>query len=230
VRGALAIALCLAAAPLAADDIAATDYAALLGRATGIIRFDDFPARPEPGHALDHGIAFAGGRIGSGFLGQTTSAAGPFDRLHGSPAAPLALLTGPAGAGLSVAYHRGFGSMALFPVGPAGFPALEARGEGSVAILFEQETCAVGLLVHTGYADNLGAGGIETGSVTLTAYARDGTQLGRIRRHAGTGVSAHAVAIGGEIARVAGVTVENDDPGGIALDDIAFGTCAQVLG
>lgn len=229
-RGALAIALCLAAAPLAADDIAATDYAALLARATGIIRFDDFPTRPEPGHALDHGIAFAGGRIGTGFLGQTTTPAGPFDRLHGSPAAPLSLLTGPPGAGLSVAHHRGFASMALFPLGPAGFPALEARGEGSVAILFDEETCAVGLLVHTDYAGDLGAGGIETGSVILTAYARDGTQLGQLRRPAGPDISAHAIAFGGGTARLAGLTVENDDPGGIALDDIAFGTCAQVLG
>lgn len=229
-RGALAVALCLFAAPLAADETSPTDYAALRARATGIIHFETFPTRPEPGHALDHGIAFAGGRIGTGFLGQTTSAAGPFDRLHGQPAAPLTLLTGPAGAGLSVAYHRGFGSMALFPVGPAGFPALEARGEGSVAILFDEETCAVGLMVHTDYADDLGVGGVETGRVTLTAYARDGTLLGQIRRQAGRGVSAHAIAVGGGIARLAGVTVENDDPGGIALDDIAFGTCAHVLG
>ena len=229
-RGAFAVALCLCAAPIAADEITATEYAALRERATGIVDFDDFPAHPEPGHALDHGIAFVGGRLGTGFLGQTTGAAGPFDRLHGAPSAPLSLLTGPPGAGLSVAHHRGFGSMALFPLGPVGFPALEARGEGSVAILFAEETCAVGLLVHTDYAGDLGAGHVETGSVTLTAYARDGTRLGQVRRQAGPGVSAHAIAVTGGTARLAGLTVENDDPGGIALDDIAFGTCAQVLG
>jgi hypothetical protein len=224
-----ALALWLWAAPLAAEDITPTDYAELRARATGLVRFDALPPRAEPGHALDHGLAFPGGRIGTGFLGQTRTAEGPFDRLAGQPLAPLTLVTGPAGEGLSLAHHNGFGSMALFPLGPAGFPALEARGEGSIAVLFAEDTCAVGLLVHTDYVSALGPAP-ATGTITVTAYARDGALLGRVVAHPGPGVSAHAVEVTGGFARIAGLTLENDDPGGIAVDDLAFGPCAQILG
>ena len=221
--------LWLWAAPLAAEEIATADYADLRDRAIGLVRFDALPPRAEPGHALDHGLAFPGGRIGTGFLGQIQTAEGPFDRLAGQPLAPLSLTTGPAGDGLSLAFHRGFGFMALFPLGPAGFPALEARGEGSIAVLFAEETCAVGLLVHTDYVSALGPAP-ATGTITLTAYARDGALLGRITAHPGPGVSGHAVEVTGGVARIAGLTLENDDPGGIAVDDLAFGPCAQILG
>lgn len=224
-----ALALCLWAAPLAADEIRPTDYAALRDRATAIIRFDTLPPRAEPGYAFDHGISFPGGRIGTALAGQDRRTEGPFDRLDGVPSVPLALVTGPAGQGLSLAHHRGFGSMALFPIGPAGFPALEARGEGSVAVLFDEDSCAVGLLVHTEYAGALGTGP-AAGTVTLTAYARDGERLGRIVRHPGPGVSGHALETTAGVARIAALTVETADPGGIALDDLVFGACSLVLG
>lgn len=224
-----ALALCLWAAPLAAEELASVDYADLRAQAALVVRFDTLPPRDEPGYSFDHGFAFPGGRIGTAFQGQIPGAEGPFDRLEGQPFGPLALLTGPEGRGLSIAHHRGFGSMALFPLGPAGFPALDARGEGSIAVLFDEDVCAVGLLVHTDYERPLGPSPAP-GSVTLTAYARDGALLGRIVLQPGPGLSSHAAQAPGGMARIAGLTVENDDPGGIALDDLVFGACSQVIG
>jgi len=226
-RAALAF-CCLLAAPVHAQEIGPADYTALLEEAVAVIRFDSLPPRDEPGYAIDHGIAFAGGRIGTGFAGQTQGTEGPFDRLDGTPSAPLTLLTGPEGQALSVARHRGFGSMALFPLGPAGFPAVEARGEGSVAIWFSEETCRVGFLVHGEYEDALA--NPETGRIWITAYGREGAPLGREERRIAPGLSAHAGQTTGGVARIAGITVETDDPGGIALDDIVFGVCSAVLG
>lgn len=220
----------LLAAPLNAQGIEAADYSAVLADAQAIITFEILPPRPEPGYVLDHGIAFAGGRIGSAFLGQTQMAADGFDRLDGRPAGPLSLVTGPQQRGLSLATHRGFGSLAVYPLGSAGFPAIEARGEGSIAVLFDDDICQIGLRVHSDYPDTLGAAPAPRGAVTLTAYGRDGDRLGQIDSGLAPGISAHGVRSADNRSTIAGLTVENTDPGGIALDDLAFGPCAQILG
>lgn len=220
----------LLANPLSAQGIEPTAYDTVLENTLGLINFEILPPRPEPGYALNHGIAFEGGRIGSSFSGQRIAAEDGFDRLISSPSAPLALLTGEPGQGLSVATHRGFGSMALYPLGPAGFPAIEARGEGSLAILFDEDVCQVGLLVHSDYPDPLGADPMPRGAVMLSAYARSGELMGSLSNRLQPGVTAHALRSTDSRAAIAGLTVENSDPGGIAVDDITFGPCAQTLG
>lgn len=224
------LAAVVVAAPLNAQGIEVVDYAAVLADAQTIVTFEILPPRPEPGYALDHGIAFSGGRIGSAFAGQTLDDRDGFDRLGGNPSAPVSLLTGPPGQGLSLATHRGFGSLALYPLGPAGFPALEARGEGSAAVLFDEDVCQAGLRVHSDYPDPLGANATPRGAVTLTAYGRGGDALGQISQTLATGVSSLGVQSTDGLSTIAGLTIENTDPGGIALDDLAFGPCAQTLG
>lgn len=218
------------ATPLNAQGIETADYATVLADAQTFVTFEILPPRPEPGYALDHGIAFSGGRIGSAFAGQTLDDVDGFDRLGGNPSAPLSLLTGPPGHGLSLATHHGFGSLAIYPLGPAEFPALEARGEGSAAVLFDEDVCQVGLRVHSDYPDPLGANTTPRGAVTLTAYGRGGDALGQINQTLATGVSSLGLQSADSLSAIAGLTIENSDPGGIALDDLAFGPCAQILG
>ena len=218
------------ATPLDAQAIEATDYASVLAEAQTLVTFEILPPRPEPGYALDYGIAFPGGRIGSAFAGQASRAENGFDQLSGAPTAPLTLITGPDGQGLSLATHRGFGSLAVYPLGPEGFPAIEARGEGSVAVLFDEDICQVGMLVHSDYADPLGANSALRGSVDFTAYSRSGDLLGTISHMLTPGISSHALRSTDSLSTIAGLTIENSDPGGIALDDLAFGPCAQILG
>ncbi|MGI3184380.1 hypothetical protein [Nioella aestuarii] len=218
------------ATPLDAQGIEAVDYDTVLADAQRLVTFEILPPRPEPGYPLDHGIAFAGGRIGSAFAGQSLSDVDGFDRLGGPPSVPLSLITGPSGQGLSLATHRGFGSLAIYPLGSAGFPALNARGEGSVAILFDEDVCQVGLRVHSDYPDTLGANAAPRGAVTLAAFGRAGETLGQISLGLASGITSHGLRSVDSLSAIAGLTVENSDPGGIALDDLAFGPCAQALG
>jgi len=105
----------------------------------------------------------------------------------------------------------------------------EARGEGSAAFLFAEDSCAFALRLHTEYLDDLGTNAGHLGEVSFTFYGRDGRMLGRETRAVPGGISSHGFQTDDGVARIAGVLVENLDPGGIALDDIRFG-CIPRLG
>ncbi|WP_371054765.1 hypothetical protein [Rhodosalinus sp. K401] len=220
------------AAPAAAERITPLPYEELPPLAPELLTFERLPAKPYPGYVFDHGIAFAGGRIGERFAGQTLGEVtldegGPHDVLRGRPTAPLAVEPGAPGEGVSLSLHSAFRSMALYPLGPLGQPDPEARGEGAAAILFHEDACAFGLRVHTEYTDAFGANEGHLGEIDLTFYARDGAEIGRVTVLAPEHISGHGfLDTGGGIA---GVTVENRDPGGISFDDVRFG-CPNVTG
>lgn len=101
---------------------------------------------------------------------------------------------------------------------------MEARGEGAAALWFEQDTCALALRVHTEYVDDLGTNTAHQGEITLTFLSRKGAELGRFTRLPGGGISDYGFL--SDDADIAGVTIENRDPGGIAIDDLRFGCIA----
>ena len=217
------------AAPVAAQEVVKVPYADLETLAPNLVSFDRLPAKPYPGYNFDHGIAFRGGLLGEAFAGQSVEAeridsGGPHDVLRGAPEAPLAIRPGAPGQVVSLSLHEGFGSMALYPLGKLGQPDPLARGEGAVAVLFRRDVCAVGLRVHTEYT-SLNAG--HRGNVTLTLYARDGTRIALRQLTLPEGITEHALF--DPSARIAGMTVENRDPGGVALDDLRFG-CPRLTG
>ncbi|MDQ2092505.1 hypothetical protein [Rhodalgimonas zhirmunskyi] len=112
--------------------------------------------------------------------------------------------------------------MALFPLGPRGAARIEGRGEGSIAVLFDEDQPAIGFLLHAAYPAPMGHTGPPRGAITLTAYARNGQSLGQMVVIPGTGVERLAWRRAGLARDVAGFTIENIDPGGIALDDILY--------
>lgn len=204
----------------AAAQVVPDSYADLARALDGRIRFETLPQRPEPGFDIDAPLREPGARIGEHFAGQ--GAAGkPHDRLTGTPRAPLRVEPGAPGRNLSIAFHRGFGSNALFALGPDGFPALSARGEGAVAVLFDRDQAAIGLRVHSDYADPLGAGA-PRGEVILHLYTRKGRLIARTRHPLRQGINQIALRRSGNIPDIAGFTLINTDPGGIAIDDILF--------
>lgn len=220
-------ALLLLAWPAQAE-VVEVSYDEVAALTRGRVSFDLLPDLPEPGHNLDHGFAFPGGRIGERFTGQTLSRIdgpeSPHDALSGAPDLPLTLHTGAPGQGLSVSFHRAFKSNALYPLGPIGYPVVQARGEGAAAVLFNENTCAFALRVHTEYIDALGTNMAHKGEVTLTFLSRDGAELGRFLRLPAGGITGYGFLA--ETPEIAGVTIENRDPGGIAIDDIRFGCIA----
>ena len=228
----IACLLALLAAPAAAQDVVPVPYDELHILAPNLLDFDRLPPKRYPGYNFDHGLAFRGGYLGEAFKGQQVAAerideGGPHDVLRGAPAGPLAIRRGAPGEVISLSLHAAFGTNALYPLGPLGQPHPEARGEGAVAVLFHSDACAVGLRIHTQYTNALGLNSGHRGAVTLTLYARDGTRIARVPLTLPEGITAHGLF--DPAAHIAGMTVENRDPGGIALDDLRFG-CTRPTG
>ncbi|TDE40141.1 hypothetical protein [Antarcticimicrobium sediminis] len=228
----IALLLALSTSAATAQEVVPVPYGDLETLAPHLVNFDRLPAKRYPGYNFDHGVAFPGGYLGEAFRGQSVEAeriddGGPHDVLHGAPAAPLAIRPGSPGQVVSLSQHEGFGSMALYPLGALGQPDPLARGEGAMAVLLHQDACAVGLRIHTEFTNALGLKTRHRGLVTLTLYARDGTLLARVPQVLPDGITEHALF--DPAARIAGMTVENRDPGGIALDDLRFG-CPALTG
>lgn len=199
-------------------------YAHLQHDLDAVITFETLPRWAEPGINLDAPMREGRVWLGERLSGQTVATENTaHDVLAGQPAVPLAVAPGATGANLSVAYHRGFGSNALFPLGPDGFPALSARGEGALAILFDQDQRAIGLRIHSDYAAPLGQARPQ-GSVTLSFYTRQGRLIARHVQRLGRTINEIGFERSNDLPDIAAVTVTNDDPGGIALDDILYQT------
>lgn len=209
-----------AASAMAGPVVQVADPAALAARLSGVQDFEALPLYPEPGVAVDAPIVSAGLTIGERLVGQRLEGH-LHDRLSGHPRPPLALAPARAGTFLATAFHPGFGSNALFPVGPAGAGAIEGRGEGAVALLFDRDTSAVTLKLHAGYGDPLGTQP-PPGHARFAFYDRDGTLLDRLEIALASGPVTLGFLPAPGARAIAAITLTNDDPGGIALDDIRF--------
>lgn len=225
--GALGLALLLAPMPVCAQDrgLQPTDFAQLQTHMGGIARLNGLPPRPEPGHVFSHPFRIDGLWLGAGFDGIAQQplhiAGGVFDDATAQAArAPLRLRADPPGQGVALAYHRGFGSVAAFPLGPMGAAVAAGRGEGALAVLFMGDSPGVGLRVHSDYPDPLGTRSQPPGQLRILAFNRGGALLGQATIALQTGVTDVALKRPGGQADIAGFLVLNTDPGGIAIDDI----------
>lgn len=217
----------LPAPVLAEGQITAMDYDEVAGLVPGHVGFATLPDRAYPGYTLNAGYAFAGGRIGEHFAGQTvgevTADDDRFDQITGTPSAPLTVQNGPPGRNISISQHRAFGSNALYPLGPVGQPAPEGRGEGALSVQFTPPVCAVGIRIHTEYLNDLGTTDAHQGAVTIRFFAADGGMLDDLPLTLGAGISDLGFAHHRFRGEIAGVQIENRDPGGISVDDLRFG-------
>ena len=220
------------ATALQAEGLISRPYAELLRELDSLEGFEAWPTRDEPGHLLRAPHRAPGLSVASHFEGQapgilTRRDGGRHDSLVSPEAdAPLRLATGPDGQGLAVARHRGFGSNAAFPIGPDGFGRLSGRGEGSLAILFDQDQRATGMLIHSDYPDPLGTRPAPRGGVEVIFLARDGRVLGHAYAPLTEGITALGFQTASGLPLIAGVVILNTDPGGIAVDDILFARAA----
>ncbi|TKZ21318.1 hypothetical protein FAP39_06140 [Shimia litoralis] len=194
---------------------------------SGKITFETLPQKPEPGFNLNAPIRSDGAWLGAYFAGQTLvqSLAGngtPHDTL-GHPFAhrPLSIKADENGENLSVAFHRGFRSNAVLPLGPLGFENISGRGEGALAILFDTNQFAAGFRVHTSYETPLGTAQ-KRGTITATFFSRQGVPLASMTLTPDQGISDFGFRILPGSRPFAGILISNSDPGGIAIDDIVF--------
>ncbi len=206
---------------VAAADLRPVSYDDLKAQPHRIETFDALPSAPEPGHRIDQHWRAPGLTIGERLVGQTAQDTDGFDTLTGTADHPLRAIPGAPGQTFAIAHHAGFGSNALFPVGPKGADLPEGRGEGSAAIVFDTPQTAIGLRLHAEYPDPLGQRPAP-GTALLTFHHATG-QTTEVTLPLTHGVISLAWR---SDTGITALTVQTTDPGGIALDDILYDVTA----
>ena len=174
-----------------------------------IITFDDVQSSLGLGSPIDDLLIRPGARFGERFAGQTVTANGNFDTIAGAALSPLTAIPGNPGETLGA--MRLPGTTVLHGHGPARFPRVEAVGEGAIAIEFDHDQAALAFDLRGG----------ENGTLTVTFLRRDGSEIVRLRL-ADLGEERYGFARGSGIADIAGILLQNDDPEGISIDNLAF--------
>ena len=153
-------------------------------------------------------ISQTGATYGERFAGQVLSTAGGFDSLTGTPTTPLTLQ-----ANAVLADNIGilsFGSQTIY--GDLG----NAVGEGALSILLATGTDVFGLNVV----------GTDRGAFTAQFFRSDGSLIAAITESGLVDGFFGFRATAGD--RIAGVTITNTDPAGIAYDNVTFNRVASV--
>jgi PEP-CTERM motif len=194
-------ALCSAAA------INQVAYASLTG--TGLVTFDDVAGGAAPGTNYDGILASGGEHFAERFVGQTRSTNGDFDVLSGSPTGTLTLQVGASGQNLNVIVNAG--TQVMDGLGPAGFPNFNAIGEGAFAVLFTNDQSQFGFQLVGG----------NGGSATVNFYRRDSSLIQSIVV-GGLADAFYGFSRDLGVQDIAGISIFNDDLGGIAIDNLKF--------
>jgi len=191
--------------------IVQVDPATLSG--TELIDFEDLGLTDFETRNYD-GIFESGNALfGERFVGQTLTTSGDFDILSGSPTGPLAIATGVQNQNVS-AIDGGAGDVgntALAGNGPLEYPAYNAIGEGAIAVLYDFDQGEFGF-------DLIGA---DSGTAFVQFWARDGSLIDEIVLNLGTAIiSSFGFRTDDLSDIVAGVSIYNNDPAGIGIDNL----------
>lgn len=180
-----------------------------------VVTFSDIATGTFPSFVNYDGILVSGGvSFAERFVDQTLGAAGDNDTLGATASNPLALQVGLPGRNLSGGADLGI--VGLYPCGPRGCADPNGYGEGSFAMLFPTLVSEVGLEAY--FADT------SANNLILQFFRFDGSLIDSVTVATGTGLG--PLAFGFErdssIRDIAGVSVYNTDPGGLAYDNITF--------
>jgi PEP-CTERM motif len=195
------------AIPVAHAQVSQVAYAGLTG--TQLVTFDDIAGGGAPGTNYDtvfysNGVGFA-----ERFAGQVRTSLGDSDQLSGSPVGALSLAVGAAGQNLNVfAYNP---SQVLTGLGPKAFPNFDAIGEGAFAALFSSDQSQFGFQL-------VGGGG---GNANISFFRADGSLIQAIVV-GGLADTFYGFQRDGGINDIRGISIWNDDSGGIGFDNLKF--------
>lgn len=209
----------VAALPVRADPVDLVPYEALEPRLVTRVDFEDYPRMMSPGTALNGVQRLEGVRIGERFSGQTLTQVGGFDRLSPGPVPPLDVVAGAPGQNLAVSFVYSLSNL-VAGLAPPGYPKKEAGGEGAIAVLFDRDQFALGFRV----AADLRPEDNSSGRMQVAFYRRDATLIATMDVTLGWGIRGYGFLREAETADIAGVTITNMDPAGIAIDDLIFDT------
>lgn len=197
------------ATSVVAAPVNSVSYGSLTG--TELITFEDLPQISPPGTNYDSIVVSGGVGITERFVGQTLTYSGNFDQLSGSPTANLSLQVGLAGESTNIyafSYGGEYGNV-LAGLGHRGYPVYDAIGEGSFAMLFTNDQSEFGFQLIGG----------DGGNAYIDFFSRDGSLIDSII--VGNLANAfYGFSRDGGVQDIAGISIWNDDGGGIGIDDI----------
>ena len=176
-----------------------------------VIDFKDVEGGVSPGTNYDEILTSGAAMFAERFVGQTLGFSGNFDVLSGSPSDPLTLQVGDPNCNINVFTRSSFGNV-LAGLGQLGFPWVDAIGEGSIAVLFDADQFEVGFTVvgNSGGTATInffkGNGSLIHSEVLTLLLPPPDRQTFAFRRV-------------DNIRDIAGISIHNDDPFGVAYDD-----------
>ena len=197
--------LAVASASVCAAGVSQVSYGSLTG--TEVVDFDDIAGGGAPGTNYDAVFVSRGVGFGEHFAGQTVTPAGDFDVLGGSPTNPLSLVAGAPGQNLNVFTFNG--SNVLTGLGNTGFPNFNAIGEGAFELTFSSGQSQFGFQLVGGNGGN--------GHVDF--FRTDGSLIDSITL-SGLADSFYGFSRDGGVKDIAGISIWNDDGGGIGFDNL----------
>jgi len=190
--------------------VVSVDPASLTG--TAVVDFEDLNL--ANGETVNYDNEFESGTVqfSASFVGQTVSASGLFDILSGTPSSPLTFMADVMNENI-LAVDGGdgnFGNTGIAGLGPLGFPAPDAIGEGAISMLFDFD--------QSEFAFDLIGG--DGGSATLQFFDRTGGLLSEVNTGSISGTIMLGFATDDGSQSIAGVSIMNTDLGGIGVDNI----------
>lgn len=182
---------------------------------SSLITFDDVAGGTSPGTNYDGILDLIGASFAERFVGQALTHSGgdilseTLVNPDGTPVGTLALKVGEVSENLNVFYHGTTFSNVLDGLGKVsdGSPPEKAIGEGSIAVLFQSDQSMFGFDLVGGNA----------GSAFLSFFMRNGTLIDTISLN-GLGDKSYYA----EGTNIAGFSIYNTDPGGMAFDNLRF--------
>jgi len=203
--------LTLQSAGVEAAPINEVDYFSLTVGQT--IDFESITGGAAPGTNYDELLNFGGVQIGERFAGQTLSFSGNSDVLSGNPTGPLSVVAGEPNQNVAVTTSPADGAFTnvLAGLGPLGFPLFNAVGEGSVAILFDNDQSQFGFQSVGG----------NLGTANFDFFRRDGSLIETLTP---TNLTSDFFGFEreGNLNDIAGISIWNTDPAGIGFDNLIF--------
>jgi len=189
-------------------DVCLVDPSSL--RLPHIITFDETQSSRGPGYIIKDVLVMPGAVFGERFAGQSVTSRGDHDQITGAALPPLTIVPGAPGQNLSVVFFDG--NNVLNGYGAAGFPKRRAQGEGAIAFLFDEDQSALAFQLRGG----------EAGTAEVSFLMRDGRVLTRLALPP-AGEHAFGFIRRNGVSDIAGVLIVNDDPQGLAIDNLKFG-------
>ncbi len=202
-------------APVHATGINEVDFFALTG--SEVIDFEEVPLGTIPGFGapgsnFDDIFSLGGASFAERFVGQLLSFTGDADILSGLPTGPLALQKGTPNQNIAIVDDPvEAGGQLIAGLGSQGYPALNAIGEGSLAILFDRDQSEFGFQSFGG----------DLGAATFNFFQRDGSLLDTLTPTS-LGDDFFGFSREGGIQDIAGISIHNTDLAGIAFDSFRF--------